>query len=118
MTRATNDLPRMQNQSKARAPLGRSLNIVSQVIEKANKQASQSKPPILRQYDLVERVRRYNPGTSEALLNRAYVYAMRAHGEQKRAQRRPKCRLVQVFSAPIAHATSVTPIQLNSIAEQ
>ena len=29
---------------------------------------------MMRQYDLIERVKRYNPATSEALLNRAYVY--------------------------------------------
>ena len=40
---------------------------------------------MLRQYELVDRVRRYNPHTDEDLLNRAYVYAMRAHGQQKRA---------------------------------
>jgi len=40
---------------------------------------------MMRQYELVERVKRYNPATDEALLNRAYVYAMRAHGSQKRA---------------------------------
>ena len=37
---------------------------------------------MMRQYDLIERVRRYNPKTNEALLNRAYVYAMKAHGEK------------------------------------
>ena len=31
---------------------------------------------MMRQYDLVERVRSYNPATNEDLLNRAYVYAM------------------------------------------
>ncbi len=40
---------------------------------------------MMRQYELVERVKRYNPSANEALLNRAYVYAMRAHGTQKRA---------------------------------
>jgi GTP pyrophosphokinase len=40
---------------------------------------------MMRQYELVERVKRYNPSADEALLNRAYVYAMRAHGTQKRA---------------------------------
>src|SRR5438105_13316112 len=78
-------LPRMQNQSRARAPLERSLNIVSQVLEKAVKQKKSFPPPMMRQYDLIERVKRYNPQTSEALLNRAYVYARKAHGEQKRA---------------------------------
>jgi guanosine-3',5'-bis(diphosphate) 3'-pyrophosphohydrolase len=40
---------------------------------------------MMRQYELVERVKRYNPSADEALLNRAYVYAMVAHGNQKRA---------------------------------
>ncbi|HLM40131.1 MAG TPA: bifunctional (p)ppGpp synthetase/guanosine-3',5'-bis(diphosphate) 3'-pyrophosphohydrolase [Microvirga sp.] len=40
---------------------------------------------MMRQYELVERVKRYNPSADEALLNRAYIYAMRAHGNQKRA---------------------------------
>src|SRR5712691_4257621 len=35
---------------------------------------------MMRQYELLERVRRYNPQTNEALLNRAFVYAMKAHG--------------------------------------
>jgi GTP diphosphokinase / guanosine-3',5'-bis(diphosphate) 3'-diphosphatase len=40
---------------------------------------------MMRQYELVERVKRYNPATDETLLNKAYIYAMRAHGTQKRA---------------------------------
>src|SRR4051812_42266955 len=48
-----------------------------------------ARPAILRQYDLVDRVRRYNPKTDEALLNRAYVYAMMAHGAQTRASGDP-----------------------------
>src|SRR5919112_3369880 len=40
---------------------------------------------MMRQYQLVERVKRYNPVADEGLLNRAYVYAMMAHGGQKRA---------------------------------
>lgn len=40
---------------------------------------------MMRQYELVERVKRYKPNADEALLNRAYIYAMRAHGSQKRA---------------------------------
>ena len=46
----------------------------------------------MRQYDLVERVRKYNPNVNEDLLNRAYVYAMKAHGEQKRASATPTSR--------------------------
>jgi len=85
MARSSTDLPRMQNQSRARAPLERSLNIVSQVFEKAVKQKKPPTPRMMRQYELVDRVRKYNPQTDEDLLNRAYVYAMRAHGQQTRA---------------------------------
>src|SRR5438874_8864127 len=100
-------LPRMQNQSRARAPLERSLNIVSQVLEKTIKQKTSSPPPMMRQYDLIERVKRYNPQTSEALLNRAYVYAMKAHGEQKRASGDP------YFSHPLEVAAILTDLKLD-----
>lgn len=40
---------------------------------------------MMRQYELVERVLGYDPSANEALLNRAYVYAMKAHGNQQRA---------------------------------
>src|SRR5215217_2520906 len=43
------------------------------------------RPRMMRQFELIERVKRYNPAVNEALLDRAYVYAMRAHGTQKRA---------------------------------
>jgi GTP diphosphokinase / guanosine-3',5'-bis(diphosphate) 3'-diphosphatase len=107
MTRATNDLPRMQNQAKSRAPFGRGLNLVSQVFERTDKSSSPSKPRMLRQYELVESVKRYNPATSEALLNRAYVYAMRAHGEQKRASGDP------YFSHPLEVAAILTELKLD-----
>jgi GTP diphosphokinase / guanosine-3',5'-bis(diphosphate) 3'-diphosphatase len=107
MARSSTDLPRMQNQSRARAPLERSLNIVSQVFEKTGKSKESPKPPMMRQYDLIERVRRYNPATSEALLNRAYVYAMKAHGEQKRASGDP------YFSHPLEVAAILTDLKLD-----
>ena len=39
---------------------------------------------MIRQYELVEAVKAYDPGADEDLLNRAYVFAMKAHGTQKR----------------------------------
>ena len=57
---------------------------------------------MIRQYELVERVRGYDPGVDEALLNRAYVYAMRMHGSQKRASGDP------YFSHPIEVAGILT----------
>jgi len=40
---------------------------------------------MIRQYELVEAVKAYDPHADEDLLNRAYVFAMKAHGTQKRA---------------------------------
>jgi len=68
------------------------------------------KPPrakMMRQYDLVEKVRAYNPNTDEDLLNRAYVYAMMAHGEQKRASGDP------YFSHPLEVAAILTELKLD-----
>ncbi|MGY3609537.1 MULTISPECIES: RelA/SpoT family protein [unclassified Bradyrhizobium] len=62
---------------------------------------------MMRQYDLVERVRSYNPDTNEDLLNRAYVYAMKAHGTQTRASGDP------YFSHPLEVAAILTGLKLD-----
>ncbi len=62
---------------------------------------------MMRQYELVERVLSYDPGANEALLNRAYVYAMRAHGNQKRASGDP------YFSHPLEVAAILTEFELD-----
>lgn len=62
---------------------------------------------MMRQYELVERVLRYDPGADEALLNRAYVYAMKAHGHQKRASGDP------YFSHPLEVAAILTDLKLD-----
>src|SRR2546425_2562763 len=62
---------------------------------------------MMRQYDLVERVRSYNPDTDEDLLNRAYVYAMKAHGAQTRASGDP------YFSHPLEVAAILTNLKLD-----
>src|ERR1044072_8785712 len=107
MAHSSTNLPRMQNQSRARAPLERSLNIASQVLEKAAKQNKPSQPQMMRQCDLIERVKRYNPNANEDLLNRAYVYAMKAHGSQTRASGDP------YFSHPIEVAAILTDLKLD-----
>lgn len=66
-----------------------------------------ARPVMMRQYDLVEQVRAYNPDTDEALLNRAYVYAMKAHGEQRRASGDP------YFSHPLEVAAILTQLKLD-----
>src|SRR5215211_3233422 len=62
---------------------------------------------MMRQYELVERVRRYNPNTDENLLNRAYVYAMHAHGVQKRASGEA------YFAHPLEVAATLTDLKLD-----
>lgn len=44
---------------------------------------------MIRQYELIDKVLAYNPKANVALLNRAYVYSMKAHGNQKRASGQP-----------------------------
>ncbi len=60
-----------------------------------------------RQYELVERVLSYQPTANEALLNRAYVYAMKAHGNQKRASGKP------YFSHPLEVAAILAEMRLD-----
>ncbi len=62
---------------------------------------------MMRQYELVERVRKYNPRVDEDLLNRAYVYAMKAHGTQTRASGDP------YFSHPLEVAAILTDLKLD-----
>jgi GTP diphosphokinase / guanosine-3',5'-bis(diphosphate) 3'-diphosphatase len=62
---------------------------------------------MMRQYDLVERVRSYNSNTNEDLLNRAYVYAMKAHGSQTRASGDP------YFTHPLEVAAILTDLKLD-----
>jgi GTP diphosphokinase / guanosine-3',5'-bis(diphosphate) 3'-diphosphatase len=62
---------------------------------------------MMRQYELVERVLNYDPKADEALLNRAYVYAMRAHGNQRRASGDP------YFSHPLEVAAILTDLKLD-----
>jgi GTP diphosphokinase / guanosine-3',5'-bis(diphosphate) 3'-diphosphatase len=62
---------------------------------------------MMRQYELVERVRRYNPTADESLLNRAYVFAMKAHGSQTRASGDP------YFSHPLEVAAILTELKVD-----
>src|SRR5246500_1210219 len=62
---------------------------------------------MMRQYELVERVTRYNPNADENLLNKAYVYAMKKHGTQQRANGDP------YFSHPLEVAGILTDLKLD-----
>ena len=44
---------------------------------------------MIRQYELIDKILKYNEKADIALINRAYVYSMKAHGNQKRASGEP-----------------------------
>jgi len=66
------------------------------------------RPRLMRQYELVERVRAYDPTVNEDLLNRAYVFSMQAHGTQTRASGDP------YFSHPLEVAGILTDMKMDS----
>ena len=63
---------------------------------------------MIRQFELVERVKAYDPSADEDALNRAYVFSMKAHGTQKRASGDP------YFSHPLEVAGILTGMRLDS----
>ncbi|MBI1775483.1 MAG: bifunctional (p)ppGpp synthetase/guanosine-3',5'-bis(diphosphate) 3'-pyrophosphohydrolase [Proteobacteria bacterium] len=63
---------------------------------------------MIRQYELVERVKAYDPNAEEEALNRAYVFAMKAHGSQTRASGDP------YFAHPLEVAGILTGMKLDS----
>jgi len=62
---------------------------------------------MMRQFELVERMKAYDPGVDEAAVNRAYVYAMKHHGAQTRESGDP------YFSHPIEVAGILTDLKLD-----
>lgn len=62
---------------------------------------------MLRQYELVERVKSYNPDADEAMINRAYVFSVQKHGTQKRASGDP------YFSHPVEVAGILTDYHMD-----
>ncbi|SVB93907.1 uncharacterized protein METZ01_LOCUS246761, partial [marine metagenome] len=63
---------------------------------------------MIRQFELVENVKAYDLSADEDALNRAYVFAMKAHGHQKRASGDP------YFSHPLEVAGILTNYKLDS----
>jgi GTP diphosphokinase / guanosine-3',5'-bis(diphosphate) 3'-diphosphatase len=105
MARSQVDLPRMQNQPRLRVAEPRGPHLI---VEGADATPSPPrKPQLMRQFELVDRVKEYNPRANEELLNRAYVYAMKAHGEQKRDSGDP------YFSHPLQVAAILTDLNLD-----
>ena len=63
---------------------------------------------MIRQFELVETVKGYEPSADEEGLNKAYVYAMKAHGTQKRESGAP------YFSHPLEVAGILTLYKVDS----
>ena len=105
MPRSPIDLPRMQNQPRLRMQVARRPKPVAPIAPAIP--VAPRKPLLMRQYELIDRVKQYNPKADEDLLNRAYVYAMRAHGEQKRESGDP------YFSHPLQVAGILTDLKLD-----
>ena len=62
---------------------------------------------MLRQFELVERVKSYDPNVDEDGLNRAYVFAVKMHGAQTRESGDP------YFSHPVEVAGILTEYKLD-----
>ncbi len=62
---------------------------------------------MMRQYELVDRVRAYAPDVDEDRLNRAYVFTVKMHGAQKRASGDP------YFSHPVEVAGLMTDLKMD-----
>lgn len=63
---------------------------------------------MIRQFELVEKVKSYDPDADEDAINRAYVYAMKKHGSQTRASGDP------YFSHPLEVAYLLTGLKLDT----
>ena len=70
--------------------------------------AEPAKRPMIRQYELVERVKAYDANADEDALNRAYVYSLKMHGSQLRASGD------SYFSHPLEVAGILTEMKLDS----
>src|SRR3984957_15202687 len=63
---------------------------------------------MMRQFELVERVKAYDPSANEDAINRAYVFSMKAHGAQLRASGDP------YFSHPVEVAGILSGMKLDT----
>ncbi len=62
---------------------------------------------MIRQDELIDKIKAYDPGVDEDLVNRAYVFAMKAHGSQTRASGDP------YFTHPLEVAMVLTHYKLD-----
>jgi RelA/SpoT family (p)ppGpp synthetase len=109
------DLPPPQTEPAIGLSVARAPDLVPQANQAPPRRGPQPAPAVqpsrkpqrMRQYELIDRVKQYNPKANEDLLNRAYVYAMRAHGEQVRDSGDP------YISHPLQVAAILTDLKLD-----
>jgi RelA/SpoT family (p)ppGpp synthetase len=75
--------------------------------EKAKPAKAPARPKFLRQNELVDRVKAYQPDVNEDELNKAYVFALMKHGEQLRHSGDP------YFAHPVAVAGLLTDLKMD-----
>ncbi len=73
--------------------------------QRAKETAKAATGHLIRQHELVDRVRAYDPHVDEHMLNRAYVFSMKAHGGQTRKSGDP------YFVHPLAVAALLTDLK-------
>ena len=82
-------------------------DLLSRAATPANGGSSDGRAVMMRQFELVERVKSYDPNADEDALNRAYVFSMKAHGAQLRASGDP------YFSHPVEVAGILSGMKLD-----
>jgi GTP pyrophosphokinase len=99
--------PEANGRDGRESPQGQDGAAASPSVEKAALPPKHDAYPagFIRQYELVDRVCAYDPHCDEDMLNRAYVFSMRAHGEQKRSSGDP------YFTHPISVAAILTELK-------
>ncbi|MEJ0041352.1 MAG: bifunctional (p)ppGpp synthetase/guanosine-3',5'-bis(diphosphate) 3'-pyrophosphohydrolase [Rhizomicrobium sp.] len=95
-----------QTKGAGQEPPASAAEPVSAVIP-ARPAVPKGKRRLMRQTELVDRVKAYDPDADEDLLNKAYVYAMKAHGKQFRASGDP------YFAHPLEVAAILTDLKLD-----
>src|SRR5690348_10035189 len=83
-------------------------DLLSRAAAPAASGSPEGRAVMMRQFELVERVKAYDPNADEDALNRAYVFSMKAHGAQLRASGDP------YFSHPVEVAGILSGMKLDS----
>jgi GTP pyrophosphokinase len=82
--------------------------LLSRAAAPATSGSTDGRAVMMRQFELLERVKSYDPNADEDALNRAYVFSMKAHGSQLRASGDP------YFSHPVEVAGILSRMKLDA----